>query len=42
MAGTNVFRIHGTYESTPSLKIVLQEYTGQENCVFVSKPTAQP
>ena len=26
MLRTSVFRIHGTYESTPSLNIVMQEY----------------
>ena len=38
MVRTNVFRIHGTYESTPSLKTVMQEYTGHRRSMSCLVP----
>ena len=31
----SVFRFHGTYESTPSPKIVMQEYTGHRRSMYI-------
>ena len=36
MVRTSVFKIHRTYESTPSLKIVMQEYTGHRRSLLRS------